>query len=85
MDHTFQISYTSMVFMWNHLSHRSFMDLKNHLVQSSASSFADGAHHNHFHVEFHKGGVVGGDGEVPAVLKSGEVVIDTDSSEYGPC
>ena len=50
----------------------------------AASSFADGAHHNHFHVEFHKGGVVGGDGEVPAVLKSGEVVIDTDSSEYGP-
>ena len=50
----------------------------------AASSFADGAHHNHFHIEFHKGGVVGGDGEVPAVLKSGEIVIDTDSSEYGP-
>ena len=50
----------------------------------AASSFADGAHHNHFHVEFHKGGLVGGAGEVPAVLKSGEIVIDTDSSQYGP-
>ena len=43
-----------------------------------------GGHDDHFHVEFHKGGLVGGTGEVPALLKSGEIVIDTDSSEYGP-
>ena len=46
----------------------------------AASSFADRAHHNHFHVEFHKGGLVGGSGEVPALLKSGEMVIDVDST-----
>jgi predicted chitinase len=53
---------------------------KESFSPKAASSFADGAHHNHFHVEFHKGGLVGGDGEVPAVLKSGEIVIDNDSS-----
>ncbi len=44
------------------------------------SSGADGGHNDHFHVEFHKGGMVGGSGLVNAVLKTGEMVIDVDST-----
>lgn len=44
------------------------------------SSGADGGHNDHFHVEFHKGGMVGGNGLVNAVLKTGEMVIDVDST-----
>ena len=40
----------------------------------------DGGHNDHFHVEFHKGGMVGGSGLVNAVLKTGEMVIDVDST-----
>ena len=44
------------------------------------SSGADGGHDDHFHVEFHKGGLVGGSGLVNALLKTGEMVIDVDST-----
>ena len=44
------------------------------------SSGADGGHNDHFHVEFHKGGMVGGSGLVNALLKTGEMVIDVDST-----
>ena len=40
----------------------------------------DRRHDDHFHVEFHKGGMVGGSGLVNAVLKTGEMVIDVDST-----
>jgi hypothetical protein len=40
----------------------------------------DRGHDDHFHVEFHKGGMVGGSGLVNAVLKTGEMVIDVDST-----
>jgi len=43
-------------------------------------SGADGGHNDHFHVEFHKGGLVGGSGLVNALLKTGEMVIDVDST-----
>jgi len=43
-------------------------------------SGADGGHDDHFHVEFHKGGLVGGSGLVNALLKTGEMVIDVDST-----
>jgi len=44
------------------------------------SSGPDGGHNDHFHVEFHDGGMVGGNGVVNSLLKTGEIVIDNDSS-----
>jgi hypothetical protein len=44
------------------------------------SSGSDGGHNDHFHVEFHDGGMVGGNGVVNSLLKTGEIVIDNDSS-----
>lgn len=44
------------------------------------SSGPDGGHNDHFHVEFHDGGMVGGNGLVNSLLKTGEIVIDNDSS-----
>ncbi len=44
------------------------------------SSGPDGGHNDHFHVEFHKGGMVSGRGERFAKLLGGEMVIDVDSA-----
>ena len=40
-----------------------------------------GGHDNHFHVEFHRGGKVGGMGEMYSKLLAGEFVLDIDSTK----
>jgi len=52
--------------------------------RKSGAMGPDRGHNDHFHVEFHKGGMVGGSGLVNALLKTGEIVIDNDSSIAAP-